>query len=633
MDQPPLQSMHDSYLNNLKKIVIDNIRDEHFGVEELAEKAGISRSQLHRKLKQLKGITGSDYIRNIRLKQSIIHLKNNTGTISEIAYQLGFSSPSYFNKVFQKEFNITPGEYKKNPKEYDIKIETNFSPEPAEEDSKSVIKLKKYIITGIAAAVLVLLIIVAARTIFDKHPEVSIAVLPLENLTGSDENEYFVEGIHDALIGELGKIGSIRVISRKSTLQYAKKDMLLADIARELNVNTIVEGSIYGAEDSLRILIQLIKVFPKEKHLWTQDYNERMSKVLHVQNQAIKEIAQHINVNLTEEENKKLGYQREVVPETYKDYLRGMYYLKKGNEKDYQTGIDYMYKTIERDPADPFAYAALALAYAATGHGMAGEDAFDKAIAAANKALEIDPYIDEAYTAMAMLYLYESWEWNKAKDAFDQALIANPNNEIALANYSWYFVLFNDIEKAIYYGKKSVEIDPFSVAFSAWLSLIYLEVHQYNLAEKYANRALKMNPKARYASVVMACICLEKDSIDKATEYIETLPKKSDYWNTYRAGFYAQINNPEKLHEIWDYTSNKKNASVGSKGIIAYHCGYKDLAYSLFDEAIKLKNYPINYFGHIPFTYDKLNDPKIREIFKQLNLPSDNMLVAESKAN
>ena len=286
--------------------------------------------------------------------------------------------------------------------------------------------------------------------------ERSIAVLPLHNLTGQVENNYFVDGMHDALIGELGQIGSLRVISRTSTLRYRDSNILLKDIAHELGVNTIVEGSIIGAGDSLRILIQLIDVYPKERHIFANEYPDGMHNVLTVQSSAVKDIAKKINVKLSKNEEQRLAKQRTVNPETYKAYLRGMYYLNQGTEESFEKGINYLQEAIDKDPGDPYAYAGLAVGYAMVGHGqLNSEEAFLRATSAAKKAIKLDPTIDEAYTALSILYLYDVWDWSLTKEAFENALANNPNNEIAHAHFAWYYVLFRGYGKIDLPCKKS----------------------------------------------------------------------------------------------------------------------------------------------------------------------------------
>ena len=326
-------------------------------------------------------------------------------------------------------------------------------------------------------------------------PEKSIAVLPLHNLTGEDANTYFSDGLHDALIGELGKIASIRVISRTSTFRYRDSKMLLKDIASELGVNTIVEGSVLTAGDSLRVLIQLIDVFPKERHILTRDYIEDMRKVLSVQTTAAKEIAEKIGVRLSKTEERYFAKSHSVDPETYKTYLRGMYNLSKGTKESFDAAMKFLEAAVNRDPGDPFAYAGLALGYAINTHGQqTADEKFINASTAASKALKIDSTLDEVHTAMAMLQLYDKWDWSVAKESFERAISNNPNNEIAHAHFAWYHVLFGDTKKAIYHAKRAALIEPFSAAYHSWLAWLYYYDGDYDDAEIWASKSISVEP-------------------------------------------------------------------------------------------------------------------------------------------
>ena len=466
-------SMTDQFLKIINQHIEDNLDNENFSVEDLAKNAGLSRSMLHRKLMKLTGKSASDHITEKRLIRAKELLENDVATASEIAYRVGFNSPSYFNKVFKKHFDVSPGDVRKGAVVYSDQPSISQEQENRISSHPKSNRLRRKILIVLFVVVITGIGIYSFMTIL-RPDERSIAVLPLHNLTGQVENNYFVDGMHDALIGELGQIGSLRVISRTSTLRYRDSQLLLKDIAHELGVNTIVEGSILGAGDSLRILVQLIDVFPKEHHIFAHEYRDGMHNVLTVQSSAVKDIARKINVKLSKNEEQRLAKQRTVNPETYKAYLRGMYYLNQGTEESFEKGIKCLQEAIDRDPGDPYAYAGLAVGYAMVGHGqLNSEEAFLRATSAANKAIKLDPTIDEAYTALSILYLYDVWDWSLTKEAFENALANNPNNEIAHAHFAWYHILFGDMEKSIYHAKKAVMIEPFSASYSSWLALLY----------------------------------------------------------------------------------------------------------------------------------------------------------------
>ena len=626
-------SMGDQFLTIINQIIDDNIDNENFSVEDLAQKVRLSRSMLHRKLKKLTGKSASDHITELRLKHAKTLLENNVATVSEIAFRVGFSDPSYFSKVFKKHFNLSPGKVRK-------KLTVNLNHISTDEKPKilSLYNSKAYRL--FVKAVVILLIIITGGGVYYlfgvmRSSKKSVAVLPFHNLTGQPENAYFVDGLHDALIGELGQIESLRVISRTSTLRYRYSDMLLKNIAKELRVNTIIEGSVMGAGDSLKLLIQLIDVFPKERHLLVNEYYDDMHNVLKIQTTVVKDIAQKIRIKLSKDEEQLLAKSHTVDPETYKAYLRGMYYLNQGTEESFERGINYLVKAIEMDPGDPFAYAGLALGYAIKGHGMiVPEESFRSATAAANLALKIDPTLDEAYTALALLYLYQLWDWPMAHEAFENAIASNPNNEIAHAHYAYYYVLFGNLEKSIYYAQKSVEINPFSASYHSWLAWLYYYNEEYDKAEFSARKSLELKDNIPYGNLVLGWTYLQKKQYQQAIMLHEKLPKNDYYFKMLLGCTYVQTGNREKALAMWNELeeySEKNWVNPFYSGMLAGILGFTDKAFELLNEACDNKYYPTLYIDIFPGAEFIRNDPRYNILLQKLNLPYNSTLLTSQQ--
>jgi TolB-like protein/AraC-like DNA-binding protein len=625
-------SMDDQFLSKIHQIIEDNLSNEHFSVEDLAQYAGLSRSMLHRKLIKLAGKSASDLIAERRLQKAKELLENNVATASEIAYKVGFNSPSYFTKVFKNYFHVSPGDVRKGAKvEPDQHANTNnkMAANPIKNffsSRKFIIALLTVIAVGVAAYYLINLV---------KAEEKSVAVLPLHNLTGLADNDYFVDGMHDALIGELGQISSLRVISRTSTLRYRDSKMLLKDIANELGVNTILEGSVIGAGDSLRILIQLIDVFPEERHLFAHEYKDEMHNVLSIQSTAAKDIAQKINLRLTRNEKERLAQSRKVDPETYKAYLRGMYYLNQGTEDSFEKGINFLQEAVDKDPGDAFAYAGLAVGYAFVGHGqLNSEEAFLRATSCARKAIKLDPTNDEAHTALSILYLYDVWDWPLAKEAFEYALINNPNNEVAHAHFAWYYILFNDKEKSIYHAKKAVMIEPFSPAYASWLALLYFQNQEYDKAEYWAKKSLLLKEDEPYGNLTLGWLSLRKKQYQQAIEYHEKLPCNDFYFKTLLGYAYAKAGQREKALALWrEMEEFSKDHWVNScyRGMMAAYLGFTDKAFELLNDAVKNKYFPITYINFYPCTEDIRKDYRYDELLQKMNLPYGKALLTSNQ--
>jgi TolB-like protein/AraC-like DNA-binding protein/Tfp pilus assembly protein PilF len=632
MEKP--QSMGDQFLSTINQIIEDNLDNENFSVEDLAKNAGLSRSMLHRKLIRLIGKSATDYIAEIRIIRAKELLENDVATASEIAYRVGFKSPSYFNKVFKKYFNVSPGDVRKGVV---VEMERLFIGQKREKHVYS--SPKFYKLTPKFLIILVAIVVAGIVVYFFltryRPAEKSIAVLPIQNLTGQPDNSYFIDGMQDALIGELGQIGSLRVISRTSTLRYRDSDMLLKDIAHELGVNNIVEGSVYCAGDSICFSIQLIDVFPKERHILANEYYDEMQNILAVHTSAVKDIAQKINIKLSKNIEQRLAESRTVDPETYKAYLRGMYYLNQGTKEAFEKGINYLQEAIDRDPGDPFAYAALALGYATMGHGqLTPKAAFLCATSAANKAIKLDPNIDEAYTALAMLYLYDAWDWPLAKEAFENAIARNPSNAIAHAHFAWYHILFNDMEKSIYHAKQAVLIEPFLPSYNAWLSLLCYHNKDYAEAEYWAKKALALYENAAYGNITLGWICLHKKQYQQAIEYCEKLPDYDYYWKMMRGYIYVKAGQREKAldyyNEMVEYSKNHW-VNKGEMGMMAAYLGFTDKAFEMLNDALEQKLYPLIFINFYPTTEDIRNDPRYDELLQKMNLPPRKALLTSSQ--
>jgi len=246
----------------------------------------------------------------------------------------------------------------------------------------------------------------------------SIAVLPLSNLTGDPDQEYFVDGMHEALTAVLAQISALRVTSRTSTSVYKNVARLLPEIGRELAVAHIIEGSVFLSDDQVRITVQLIDA-QTDEHLWAENYERNFKDVLSLQSEVAMAIAERIRVKLTPGEKLRLARTGQVDPETYRAYLRGVYYLNQFTPEGFAKGLAYLHEAVDKDPGDPLAYAALARGYSLIGHGAnPPPDAWARAKESAIKATLLDDELPEAHTALAEIKLYYDWDWTAAEESF-----------------------------------------------------------------------------------------------------------------------------------------------------------------------------------------------------------------------
>ncbi|TXN38294.1 helix-turn-helix domain-containing protein [Flagellimonas hymeniacidonis] len=608
-------------LKKLGAIVLENLDDEGFSVQTLAYSYGISRSQLHRKLKRIKGQSISQFIREIRLNEAMKMLRNDEASVSEIAYKVGFSSTSYFNTCFHKHYGYSPGKAKHHDySEEDVLAKAPILPE----EKKSLLSRPLLMIIVLAAIFLTIILSLywakPANTLPNKPK--SIAILPLDHLSDNTSQEYLTAGIHDALIGELGTIKGLRVISRLSTLQYQNRGGLMKDIANELDVDAIIEGSVVIQGDSLRLQLQLIDVYPEEKHLWAEDYHRSTNEILSLQSTVIEDIANSIKISLTKNDKERLISQQNTNPETYKAYLRGMYYISKSNAEDFSKGIEYLHQAVEIDPADPIAYAGLAEGYALLGHGPDPMNSpWHRGKAAALKALVLNPKSAKAHSALAMIQLYYERDWKAAERSFAMAEQLNPNLPYNRYHYAWYLILLGKWEEAIHEHQLAKQLDPLAPLISSDLGMLYYWMGKNDEAIKEVEEALEIDKEFAPAWKTLGDIYISKGWHERGIEAFQRSVEinPASLWALGTA--YARIGDRDKALEIAAKLKKGQVSSRNAFGLTAI--------YALLDENNEAFKWLIHKPSDVYVPWLRVfpgidsfrKDPRFQEFLDQLNLP------------
>jgi TolB-like protein/DNA-binding winged helix-turn-helix (wHTH) protein/Flp pilus assembly protein TadD len=317
----------------------------------------------------------------------------------------------------------------------------------------------------------------------------SLAVLPLNNLSGDPEQEYFADGMTEALIAELGKISAPRVISRQSVMQYKGSKKGLSEIARELNVDAVLEGTVERSGDRVRVLVRLDQVSP-EGQLWSNQYNRDIRDLLRLQDEIARAVTDEIQVRLTPDERIRLASSRSVDPEAHDDFLRAEFLVNKRDERDLQAGIAYFKKAIEKDPAYARAYAGLAWALVNLAEPNAGgrtKDLLPQARAAAERAVELDASLADAHVSRALV-LADDWNWSEAENEHHIALKVGPNSSDAHRSYAWYLISMGRFDEARAQINYAGELDPVSPVNRILLGMVALQTGQTDLAiEEFRN--------------------------------------------------------------------------------------------------------------------------------------------------
>jgi TolB-like protein/DNA-binding winged helix-turn-helix (wHTH) protein/Flp pilus assembly protein TadD len=342
----------------------------------------------------------------------------------------------------------------------------------------------------------------------------SIAVLPLLNLSGDATQEYFADGMTELLTSTLSKLGNLRVISRTSAMTYKGSRKPLQAIARELNVDTIVEGSVTRSGLRVRIVAQLIDA-SNDAHLWTNTYEGEFADVLGLQARIAEAIVREIDVTVTREDSERLAFRPRIKPEAYEAYLKGMHHLNKFTPEGFEQGISYLRRAVAEDPADPFGHAALALGYSIAGHDRF-PNAFPEAEAEARRSLELGGPLAEAYCALGMEELYSDWDLAAAGRDLRKALALKPSFAEARRNYSWYLRLLGRPQDGLGEMKRAVSLEPLAPLFPADLGWQYFEEGQLDDALGEARKAIELNGNFSEGLAVAGWVLAEWGRHDEA---------------------------------------------------------------------------------------------------------------------
>lgn len=323
----------------------------------------------------------------------------------------------------------------------------------------------------------------------------SIAVLPLENLSGDSEQDYFADGMTETLITELGKISALRIISRQSVMQFKGSDKPLPKIARELNVDAVVEGAVLREGERVRITAQLVQAQP-EQHLWADNYEREVSGILGLQAELARTIAREVQVRITPAEETRLAAARRLDPKAYEAYLKGRYHWYKLTPKHFEASLNYFQLALEKDPKCALAYTGIADTWGARGvTGVVPPDqAFPKAKAAALKAVELDDGLAEAHNVLARVRFYCEWNWGEAEKEVQWALLLNPNSADACLSY-WYLLLsLRRVEEASVQIERALQLDPINFLSQACFGRHLLHTRRYEDAIAQFREILSAEP-------------------------------------------------------------------------------------------------------------------------------------------
>jgi serine/threonine-protein kinase len=455
----------------------------------------------------------------------------------------------------------------------------------------------------------------------------SIAVLPFTNMSPEPENEYFSDGLTEEIIANLTKIRTLKVISRTSIMRYKRTAKSLRQVAAELSVQYILEGSVRKFGDHLRITAQLIDAF-QDAHLWAETYRGTMEDVFDIQEKVAQEIAGALRLHLTPGENRELKKRYTENTEAYQLYLQGRFQWNKRTVEGFTKAIALFQEALQKDPRFAPAYAGLADSYALLGetslYARHPHDVYPKAREAAARALELDEGLAEAHTSMGYLKMND-YDWQGAEEEFKKSIELNPNYA---TTYHWYSGLLSATgrnEEAIRMMEKARDLDPISLPIQTDLGLSYYFARQFDRAIEQYKRALDLDPNftRTYISLssALALTGRHKEALAEVQKAIERTGDRSRV--AYLGRVYARMGEREKaLAAIEEVKEISKNRIVSPHSIALVYSalGEKDLAFEWLNKSLG-EGYVELYTLKVDPWLDSLrDDPRFQELLEKARL-------------
>ncbi|MCK5279129.1 MAG: hypothetical protein KAK04_11330, partial [Cyclobacteriaceae bacterium] len=295
----------------------------------------------------------------------------------------------------------------------------------------------------------------------------ALLIFPIDNFTGSDTLDYFMAGMHSSLVGDIGRISTLRVPSKTTAHVYKDAGKSIPEIASELNIDYFLEPSVLCLGDTICLQVKLISAFPEEKQIWMHDYKVERSQIFNMYNLVAKEIFEGINVNLTPEDENLLSESRTVNPDAQEAYFRGMSYFELGTKSDLERALGYFERALDIDPDYALAYLGISLVWGSYAqHGfMSSNEAMAESDKAIKKAMELDSSLVEIRSWLAATYAWGTWEWERAGKEFRRAIEINPNYAFVRASYSLYLALMGNPEEGLPHGELAIKLDPFNTLY------------------------------------------------------------------------------------------------------------------------------------------------------------------------
>lgn len=457
----------------------------------------------------------------------------------------------------------------------------------------------------------------------------SMVVLPFHNYTGDEDLEYFVAGMHSSLIGDMGKVSGLRIISETTANAFKNVDKSIPEIASEIGVDAIVEPTVTCLGDTICLQVKVFSAFPEEKLLWVTEYREDKGNMLDLYNRITRQIADEVKVELTETEERRLSGSKKVDKDAYDYYMKGLQYWDQLNQVSLQKALDLMNRAIELDPDFAPAYAGVAEVWLGMAQmGLTPPDiAGPKIFEYLDKAIQLDPEYPRAHYNRARVAVWTEWKWDKGEREFLKALAVNPNDAYSRAHYAHLLIMLQRTEEALVHSRLAVDLDPLNPFILTFHGIVLEEAGEYQEATEVIGKAYEMTPDSYFIQHRFRHVLEKNGEYEKAFElekrylnFGEDVIKSLDriFKEQGRLAAYEQIVN---LYEMQVQDSYVNPLWIGEKYI---QIGQYEKGMDYIEKAYEIHDPNMPYLGtRIVFgDYDELHDnPRYLNILKKMNLP------------
>jgi serine/threonine-protein kinase len=454
----------------------------------------------------------------------------------------------------------------------------------------------------------------------------SLAVLPLENFSRDPDQEYFADGMTEALITDLSKISALRVISRTSAMQYKGSKKSLPQIAKELQVDGVVEGSVERSGDRVRITAQLIQA-ANDKHLWAESYDRDLHDVLSLQEKVAQQIASEVRVKLTPQEQKGLTRGSPTNPEAYQLYLQGRYHWNRGTEQELKKSVEYYQQALTKDANYALAYAGLADAYSGfSDFYLAPRQVMPQAKKAAIKALEIDDTLAGAHTSLASININYDWDWSGAEREVQRAIELNPNSADAHSTYAVYLGRVGRMREFAVEIRRAEELDPLSPAIYRAGEVGYLLGRQYDRAVEQAQKAIEVQPDYFLAHTWLGVTYAQMGRLPEAVAEAEKGAQLTDspLVHAFLGYTYAAAGKKAEARKIAEELAAKRAQRYVCPyeiGTIHLALGDRDEAFLWYEKAYEERSVCVPLMKFDPRLDAVHADPRYQDLIRRVGFP------------